>query len=448
VKDTPAGAASAAEQSQERRNTAVNKSAISAVVLRATNAAAALIIFPVALNHLGAESFGVWVTITSFTALFAFADLGIGNGLLTRLSAAFGRADAAEAQQITSTGFSLGLALASLAALLGAAIIQFSDWPVRLLTVPNLPPDELKESLFWFLFGFASMIGLSLVHRAQLATQQGHVAAWWQVSGAIGSVAGVLWAVYLQGGLAAIVLGQTLPVVLAGVLNAVYYLKSRDRFPRRLSPNALNPRTMADLLRIGGFYFVMQASMAVAFSSDVSLIASAFGPAAVTDYAIASKLFSVISILLGAYSQSLWPAYGEAKARGDQPWIGARLKRTLIVLPALAGVSALALLVAWEPITSWWLRATPAVSIYLLAAFAAWTLVESIGQAYSALLNGLGVIRFQLVLAVAFSASTLLAMWLAVPVYGPTAAIASRTVCYALIVVTSYIVFSKRLHAQ
>ena len=38
------------------------------------------------VNYLGAERFGMWALISTFSAMLAFADLGIGNGLLNSIS--------------------------------------------------------------------------------------------------------------------------------------------------------------------------------------------------------------------------------------------------------------------------------------------------------------------------------------------------------------------------
>ena len=41
-----------------------------------------LVTVPLILNYLGAEQYGVWITITSVFLILGVADFGIGNGLL------------------------------------------------------------------------------------------------------------------------------------------------------------------------------------------------------------------------------------------------------------------------------------------------------------------------------------------------------------------------------
>src|SRR5260221_7075822 len=48
---------------------------------------------PLALGYLGAERYGLWVSVNSLVAIVASADLGVGNGLLNAISEAHGADD-------------------------------------------------------------------------------------------------------------------------------------------------------------------------------------------------------------------------------------------------------------------------------------------------------------------------------------------------------------------
>ncbi|HDR2600040.1 TPA: hypothetical protein QCI16_004246, partial [Enterobacter ludwigii] len=41
---------------------------------------------PATLSYLGNELFGIWMTISSLVAMLTFADMGIGNGIINKLS--------------------------------------------------------------------------------------------------------------------------------------------------------------------------------------------------------------------------------------------------------------------------------------------------------------------------------------------------------------------------
>src|SRR5436190_24204717 len=52
-----------------------------------------IVTVPLTLHYLGLERYGMWMTISSTIAMFTFADLGIGNGLLNAIADAHGRRD-------------------------------------------------------------------------------------------------------------------------------------------------------------------------------------------------------------------------------------------------------------------------------------------------------------------------------------------------------------------
>ena len=46
-----------------------------------------LITIPLARHNLPAELFGVWMMLSTLVGFFSFADLGVGNGVLNRMTA-------------------------------------------------------------------------------------------------------------------------------------------------------------------------------------------------------------------------------------------------------------------------------------------------------------------------------------------------------------------------
>ena len=65
--------------------------------------AASVVTVPLVLSHLGAERYGMWLTISSLVTLFAASDLGVGSGLLNRLTVSLAAGDERESRvQISS----------------------------------------------------------------------------------------------------------------------------------------------------------------------------------------------------------------------------------------------------------------------------------------------------------------------------------------------------------
>jgi Na+-driven multidrug efflux pump len=106
--------------------------------------------------------------------------------------------------------------------------------------------------------------------------------------------------------------------------------------------------------------------------------------------------------------QPLWPAYGEAIARGDIAWV----RRTL-VLSTLASVIiisplALSLMLFGDDLARFWMRRPIDLGFGILSGMALWVLVETIGSAMGYFLNGALVMRVQLIFASIFAVVSVL----------------------------------------
>src|ERR1700741_1499443 len=91
-------------RSQERYRRAMLTTATS-VISKFVTMLTLLVSVPLTMNYLGAERYGIWLTITSTIAILGFADLGIGSGLVTTLADATGRGDYDSARTTIASAF-------------------------------------------------------------------------------------------------------------------------------------------------------------------------------------------------------------------------------------------------------------------------------------------------------------------------------------------------------
>jgi O-antigen/teichoic acid export membrane protein len=121
-------------------------------------------------------------------------------------------------------------------------------------------------------------------------------------------------------------------------------------------------------------------------------------------YAIAMKLFGPCRMLAGTLLGPLWPAYGEAVARGDVAWARRTVTASIIAAEVLVIPLALIGLFFGDDLVSLWFQRPISLGFGLLAGIALWVVLETIGAGLSMFLNGASVIRAQLPLCVAFAA--------------------------------------------
>ena len=61
--------------------------------------------------------------------------------------------------------------------------------------------------------------------------------------------------------------------------------------------------------------------MALAMNADYLVIAHVLGPESVTTFSVPARLFAQLGLLVSLVNLPLWPANGEALARGDVAWV-------------------------------------------------------------------------------------------------------------------------------
>ncbi|MGC1782963.1 MAG: hypothetical protein WA708_10630, partial [Acidobacteriaceae bacterium] len=81
------------EQRAGERHRRAALTGITSTIAHLARMGVALVTVPLTLHYLGAERFGLWMTISSVLAMASFADFGIGNGVLNTVADAFGRND-------------------------------------------------------------------------------------------------------------------------------------------------------------------------------------------------------------------------------------------------------------------------------------------------------------------------------------------------------------------
>ncbi len=378
---------------------------ISAGAARVIGLSASLISVPLTFRYLGTESYGIWMVLISIILVMGFADLGIGNGLMNAVSEAYGKDDRPLAREYVTSAFVMMLGIAVFLAVAGAVGYPFVPW-MRLFNVKSAAVAAQGARAFLVLYcWFVVSIPLGVITRAQAGLQQGYFS---QVVGAFGniiSLLALLLVIALHGSLALLVFASTVGVVAATVLNG--WLLFRGHPWLLPSWHAYRGSSAKKILNLGLLFFVLQLTFAISFTSDNIVIAQVMGAAAVAAYAVPQKLFSVVSTLVSMGLTPLWPAYGEAIARGDVAWVRrvffASLRIALAISIPLCTLLALA--------GPWILRVAVGKSLHapmsLLVVLALWGVVSAVSWPMSMLLNGAGVLKAQTVLAVIVSLSNL-----------------------------------------
>jgi O-antigen/teichoic acid export membrane protein len=392
----------------------------------------ALVSIPLTLHYLGAERFGLWMTISSLVALLAFADLGVANGVLNQVADAHGRDDRAGVRRAIASGLALLLVVAAAIVAAFGAAYPFIDWPAVFNVKGDIAAVEAGPAFAVFVACYAATIPLVVVQRAQMGLQQGFRASLWQIAGSLCGLGAVLVAIRLQAGLPWLVLALAGAPLLAAALNTLHFLvfARPDLRPAAAMVTRDSVRAVASA---GALFFVLQLAAAVAYASDNFIIARLLGAEAVAAFAVPEKMFALLSMAVAMALAPLWPAYGEALARGDGAWVRTTLARSVSTAVLVTGGLSLSLFLTGDWLVSMWVGSKVPEVPYLLAALAIWKPIEAAGIAFAMFLNALGMLRFQAAIAVLTCCAAVALKILLIPVIGASGAVWGMIAAYVLV---------------
>jgi O-antigen/teichoic acid export membrane protein len=408
--------------------------AISSAVAMGTSLLTTLISVRLTVRYLGTERYGLWMTITSFLVMLSFADLGMGNGLLNAISEAHGKDDRESALKNISSAFFMLLGIAALLLFIGAIAYPFVPWP-RVFNISSpLAVRESGPTVLVFFSCFLINLPLGIVQRVQMGYQRGFASNVWRVAGSLIALVGLLLAIHLRQGLPFLVLAMLGGPILADLLN---WITEFGWYRPWLSPKwmAFDRNLARRILTQGSQFFLLQIAGALAFASDNIVAAQVCGPSAVTQYAVPMRLFAALASVLALFNNPLWPAYGEAAARGDIDWAKRTLIRSLWWTLLISALLATIVMLFGKVIIYHWVGPQIRPSLSLLLGMAIWSVVGTLGGALAIFLNATNLIRFELMCAVplaftAVFAKIVLARWIGIPgiIWGLVIAYALTTV--------------------
>ncbi len=174
---------------------------LASVVGKAVNVFTSLLTVRLTLRYLGTERYGLWMSVTSIVSLLFFADLGIGNGLLTAIAEARGRDDVDAVHRNVSSAFFVLVGIT--AAFLGvfACTYPFIPW-ARVFNVSSpIAVHEAGPAVIVFLCCFLANIPLDVVQRVQTGHQEGYLANFWTIVGNVSGLVLLLIVMHRHGGL-------------------------------------------------------------------------------------------------------------------------------------------------------------------------------------------------------------------------------------------------------
>lgn len=378
--------------------------------LRVVNIVTQMLMVSLTVRYLEKERYGVWTMISTVVSWFALANLGLGNGLISRLSSLQGVKHAEEARRAAFSAVSLIFVVSLVIAAPALWISSILPWS-RMLNVEST--STAMEVLPTVLAGIAIVLAmLPLTAGAAILTghQRSDLVNITNICGSVGGLVVLLIAIHFRVSMPSLFAALMLPQFLA--MAAQYWIAARIGYIR-FSLRYFDGPEARRLLSLGSRFLTTQLFSILIFESNAFIIAHRFGAAEVTPYGVTYRLSMFIITVFGVVMVPLWPAYGEAISRGDFEWARRVFFKSIVVVAGLWAAFALVLGVGGRMIVSIWVGPEAVPSWLLLWAMLFFTLAFGIAQSVVYPLNGIGKINAQLLAGVITAALNIpLALWL------------------------------------
>jgi O-antigen/teichoic acid export membrane protein len=309
---------------------------------------------PLTVHYLGAERYGVWLTISSLLFWVALTDFGLaGNALVNVLSEAIGNDDRESARHYAASAFWALVAIAFVIGVVFLATFRSIPWRAVFRVSDATSTQELESTCALVLTLFVINLPLGLLRSLYNAHQDGYLANIWGIASGVASLLGLIVVTRFHGGLPQLVVaisGLPALVLLANVHHAFV-----SRYPWLApAPSAVRWTCIRRLLKLGGKYMIMQLASLGIYQSQAMIITQMLGPSKVVLFVVAFKVITLPSDLAYMGTAPFISAFGEAKARRDWKWIKGAYKNGTFACVALGVPIAAALALASKPLILIW----------------------------------------------------------------------------------------------
>ncbi len=400
--------------------------------------AALIITVPLTLSYLGEERFGVWMTVASLAGLLTFLDLGVGNGFISHVAKANVTGGAEKFRCTVTRGLIL---LALIGIVVGMLLSMLNTWiPFEsIISVETEQATEDARESAWIFIGLFSLgIPLNGIYQIFQGLQKSWVVHSLKSFGSIISILAVVILSAKKADPASLLLAtygvQTvLPAILLIYIARQNWLTTHPHLQPKES--LLEYR---HLIGAGGLFFVLQIGTMVGWGADTLILSSLAGAAAVAQFAVAQRMYQLVSVPLSIMNAPLWSAYADAKAHGDKEFIEKTLKKSLFGTLGISALLSVTLFMLSGAILNLWVGDAVQVSESLLLGFMIWTVMQASGNSFAMFLNGMHIIKPQVVAVMCFVALVLPLKIYFVPEFGAVAIIWSTVLAYFIAVVLFY----------
>lgn len=374
------------------RTVIVKKNIFYSFLIKGLNVLVNLLLVPLSLDYLDANTYGVWLTLSSIVMWFGFFDIGLGNGLRNKLAEAFALNDIYKANIYTSTSYAI-IGIISIASFLLFLIINpILDW-FKILNAPDVP-DLKPLVVIVFLFFFLRLV-LQLINSVLRADQKSALTDTLLLLSNLISLA-CIYILNQTESSSILNLGLAISLPAVSVFLASNFILFSGKY-QNIKPSIknINWKYSSELFTLGFKFFIIQIAALILFTTSNIIITQLYNPEEVTIYNISFKYFSIVTMLFNILMTPMWSAYTEAFVKNDFKWINRMTKKFLTFWMLSVFITALMIIIA-NSFYAIWIGNELKIPFILTLLMGLYVIITNWNLVFVSFLNGTGKIKLQL----------------------------------------------------
>lgn len=425
------------------RTQKANLNTILSVFFRGGSILLQFALIPLTINYINPNVYGVWLTLSSLVGWVAMFDIGIANGLKNKLSESLSLNDYAKARIYVSTTYVIIGLIAVVLIIIYLMLSPLVNWQSvfnsKFIEEKKLANVMSIVSIF-FLLKFVTdiinvvsasfqMVSISalLVFTSNLFLT---LSVWLLLKTTKPDL--LLLAIFLS----------AIPFIVSLLAN--FYLFKKNFKSVRPSTKFVDFRQSKSIVSLGSQFFILQIISLIIFQTDNILIAQLFNPSDVTDFNIAYKYYSIVTIVFSIILAPYWPAFTDAYQKKDFHWIRKAIQKLCkywIISILLLGI--MVFLVNY--VVKLWLGREIIISTNLSISICLYVIIANWSSIFASFLNGIGKIRIQIYFAFIAGALNIPVCFFLVKIlgWGTYAMPASNFICLIFGAIVGILQYSK-----
>lgn len=411
------------KEKTNKRSSLLVKNVIASFVIKGWSAVIVLLMVPLTLKILGVYNNGVWLTLSSVLIWIDLMDIGLGNGLRNAVANYVAQGDQQKVREAVSSTFFMLTVIVIPFLLLVFAAISFFDMYEALGVDPKMT-GSLNTILFIAIaissgsFILKSVgnfyMGLQLPAVNNLILCLGHTLA------LLLTFLAFLYDSHSL--LLVVVINTAAPFITWAISIPITFKKIYPQYCPGVK--YINSKLARKLCSTGVKFFTIQICGVILFMTTNIIISKAFSPAEVTPYQIAYRYFNIAFVFFNIICMPFWNATTDAYAQKDFDWIYRVSHKLNLLMVGIFCVLAVMVL-ASDLVYSIWIGDEVTIPFELSVTTALYIFILCLSQRYSYILNGLNVLRIQLIFIIIATVVFLPLAWMVCKSYGTVTSLVS-----------------------